>query len=324
MVQIALIGIGAGAASALLFASIASGSIMSVLLFYLAPLPILIAALGWNHVAALIAAIAAAVGLTLALGGFFFFAYLFGVGLPAWWLGYLALLARPSANGSGDGRDWYPIGRLALWTAIIGTLIVVAAIPTLGTDQQSFESGLRRGLERLLSGKAQTLPPGRTGAGAQATDRVINFLVSVVPPAAAVLSTVINIINLWLAARVVKMSGRLRRPWPDLAAMRLPPMTPVILAAGVLSCFLPGLLGIIAGVLVATLLMIYAVLGLAVLHYITRGIASRGLLLGATYGAIVVFGWPMVIMTLFGLVDTAIDLRARLTGLRGPPAPPPS
>ena len=320
MIQIALIGIGAGAASALLFASIASGSLISVLLFYLAPLPVLIAALGWSHIAALIAAATAAIGLTVALGGFFFFAYLLGVGLPAWWLGYLALLARPAANGSGDGLDWYPIGRLAVWTAVIGTLIVVAAIPTLGLDQQSFESGLRRGLERLFAGRAESLPPGRTAPDAQATERVIDFLVKVVPSAAAVLSTVINIINLWLAARVVKMSGRLRRPWPDLAAVRLPPTTPVFLAAGVLLYFLPGLLGIIAGVLAAALLMIYAVLGLAVLHFITRGLTSRGLLLGATYAAIFIFGWPMVLVALLGLVDTALDLRARFAGRGGPPA----
>ena len=57
MVQIFLIGIAAGAASALLFASVASGSLISILLFYLAPLPILIAAVGWSHLAGLVAAI---------------------------------------------------------------------------------------------------------------------------------------------------------------------------------------------------------------------------------------------------------------------------
>ena len=134
--------------------------------------------------------------------------------------------------------------------------------------------------------------------------------------------TVINIINLWLAGRVVKLSGRLRRPWPDLAAMRLPPATPVILAVAVLLCFLPGLLGIIAGVLVASLLMVYAVLGLAVLHFVTRGMASRGLLLSATYAAVIILGWPMILMSLFGLLDTVIDLRRRFAGSRAPPGPP--
>ena len=44
MMQIGLIGISAGAAAALLFASVTSGSLLAVLLFYLAPLPMLIAA----------------------------------------------------------------------------------------------------------------------------------------------------------------------------------------------------------------------------------------------------------------------------------------
>ncbi len=57
MLQIGLIGLAAGAAAALLFASVASGAWLSVAMFYLAPLPILIAALGWSHWAALIAAL---------------------------------------------------------------------------------------------------------------------------------------------------------------------------------------------------------------------------------------------------------------------------
>ena len=82
MANVLLIGLGAGAASALLFASVASGSPLSVLLFYLAPLPILIAAIGWSHWAALFAAGAAALGLAAAFGSpFFLFAFLIGVGI---------------------------------------------------------------------------------------------------------------------------------------------------------------------------------------------------------------------------------------------------
>ena len=310
MVQIVLIGIGAGAASALLFASVASGSPISILLFYLAPLPILIAALGWSHWAALVAAIAAATGLTVALGGYFFFAFLFGVGLPAWWLGYLTLLAR--AGPTGD-LDWYPIGRIVLWAAILGTLVVVAAIPTVGLDEETFRTTLRKGFERIIR------PTPRSGDPVSA-DRLIDFLVSVIPPAAAVLSTVINLIDLWLAGKVVRLSGRLPRPWPELAGMRLPRMTSAALAVGLLACFLPGLIGIVAGVFVATLLVIYAMAGLAVLHFITRGMNSRGLLLGGTYTALVIFGWPVLLMALFGLVDAAFDLRARVKPRGGPPS----
>lgn len=317
MVQITLVGIGAGAASALLFASVASGSPISILLFYLAPLPVLIAALGWSHWAALVAAVAAGGGLAVALGGYFFFAFLFGVGLPAWWLGYLTLLARPGPSGN---LDWYPIGRIVLWAALLGTLVVVAAIPTLGLDEETFRTSLRKGFERIIRAQGQGSAPTPRGGDPASTDRLIDFLVSVIPPAAAVLSTVVNIIDLWLAGKIVRLSGRLPRPWPELADMRLPRTTSVALAAGVIACFLPGLIGIVAGVFVATLLAIYAIVGLAVLHFITRGMTSRGLLLGGTYTALVIFGWPVLLMALFGLIDAAVDLRARAARKGGPPS----
>jgi len=53
MIAIVLIGLAAGCASALMFASIISGALISLLLFYLAPLPLMVAALGWGPIALL-------------------------------------------------------------------------------------------------------------------------------------------------------------------------------------------------------------------------------------------------------------------------------
>ena len=146
MMQFGLIGIGAGAAAALLFASVTSGSWLSILLFYLAPLPIMIAGLGWSHWAALTGALVGALALALVFGGVFFFAFLAGAGLPAWWLGYLAMLARPApAGGNGNSAaalEWYPPGRLVAWAAVLAALIVLVAIPNFGTDAESFRAGL--------------------------------------------------------------------------------------------------------------------------------------------------------------------------------------
>ena len=319
MVQLFLIGIGAGAATALLFASVASGSPISVLLFYLAPLPILIAALGWSHWAALIAAIAAAAGLAVVFGAFFFIAFLIGIGLPAWWLGYLALLARPTANAP-DGLEWYPVGHLVVWAAVISALIVIAAIANFGTDEETFRTALRSGLERMLRLQGR-------GTGADRTSvlpnmgRLVDFLVVALPPAAAILTTITNVVNLWLASRIVRVSGRLRRPSPDLAGMRFPAYAPALIAAAVAGSFLSGLLGIASGVLAASLLMAYAILGFAVLHAITRGMDSRLFVLGGIYAAVAILGWPVLVMTLLGLADTAFDLRGRIAGKRGPPQP---
>ncbi len=316
MMQIGLIGIGAGAAAALLFASVTSGSWLSVILFYLAPMPIMIAGLGWSHWSALIAGVVAAAALGSIFGISFFFAFLAGAGIPAWWLGYLAMLARPVTAGPANepALEWYPPGRLVIWAAALAALIVVFAIPNFGLDAESFRNGLSTTMSRML---AIDIGPD----GTPATKRLIELLVVVIPPAAAVLATVTSLVNLYLAARVVRFSGRLTRPWPQLSAMTFPPTTAAALAIAVVLSFLDSIVGIVAGVLSASLFMAYGVLGFAVLHAITRGINSRPFLLGGAYAATVVFGWPVLALCGLGLIDTMIDLRGRVARRRGPRAP---
>lgn len=314
MVQIALMGVGAGAAAALLFATVASGSPLSIVLFYLAPLPILIAAIGWSHWAALVAAVTAAILLALFLAPFFFIAFLIGIGLPAWWLGYLALLARAQADGS---VEWYPAGRLVVWAAILGAMVVIAAIANFGFDEETFRSGLRTSFERIL--RAQTRTPADAPLEIRGMDakNVIELLVVLIPLAAAVVTTITNCLNLWLAGRIVRISGRLRRPWPDLPTMQFPPMTSAILAAALAASFLSGLIGTIGGILSASLLMAFGLLGLAVVHAVTRGRNARGLILGAVYAAVAVFGWPILFFALLGIAETAFGIRARFSGAPG-------
>ena len=325
MMQIGLIGIAAGAASALLFASVASGVWLSVPLFYLAPLPILIAALGWSHWAALVAALAAATALAAFFGPLFFFAFLAGAGVPAWWLGYLGMLARPIAAGDGNGAavlEWYPPGRLVCWAAILAALAVIVAIGTLGTDVASFRAALHGALMDILSPEsgAGTDAAART-SGIKDPHRLVSFLVVVIPPAATVVATVTSLVNLWLAARIVKVSGRLQRPWPQLSAMTFPkPLAAAFALAAILS-FIGGMTGLFAGVLATGLMIAFAALGLAVLHFVTQGLASRAFLLGGIYAALIVFGWPVLALCALGLVDIAFNLRPRLAQRRGPPAP---
>ncbi len=316
MMQIVLVGLGAGAASALLFASVASGSILATLLFYLAPLPILIAALGWNHWAGLVAGFTAAASLGVVLGLYFFTAFMIGVALPAWWLAYLSLLARPAgANGS---LEWYPIGRVVLWAALIGAVLVIVAVPHFGTDKETFQAGLRAAFERAI----RIQMPAGTPPLASDTERLIDFLVRAVPPAAGALITLLSVFNLWFAGRIVRVSGRLARPWPDLSMLALPQLTPGLFALAIAGSFLPDIAGILSGIVAASLLMAYALLGFAVLHAITRGIDYRAVALAGAYAAVVVFFWPLIAVSLLGLADSAFQIRARVASKRAPPKSP--
>jgi hypothetical protein len=321
MMQFGLIGLGAGAAAALLFASVTSGSLLSVLLFYIAPLPMMIAGLGWSHWSALIGAVAGGLAVAALFGPVFFFAFMASAGLPAWWLTYLTMLARPTAaggNGAAPTLEWYPPGRLVMWAAILAVLFIVLAMANIGVDADSFRTGMHDALAQILqveAGASLNVP------GVSDPQRLIDFLVKALPLAGAVLATITNVLNLWLAGRIVKFSGRLTRPWPDFAAMSFPRPLALVLIGAVIVTMLGGMLGIVAGVLVAGLLMAYGVLGFAVLHAITQGLSARGLVLGGVYAAVLVIGWPVLALCLLGLIETAIDLRARIARTRGlPPA----
>ncbi len=317
MMQLLLVGVGAGAASALLFASVASGSLLSILLFYLAPLPIIIAAIGWSHWAALVAALSAALGLAAGFGSpLFLAAFLVGIGLPAWWLGYLTLLARPAADGSAE---WYPAGRLVLWCAAIAAAMVILVIPTFGSDEETFRAGLRTAFERMLTEPRRT-PATPLDADSPEAQRTIEFLVAAMPLAAAAVATMTNSLNLYLAGRIVRVSGNLKRPWPDLAAMRFPPRAHMAFAAAIVLSFMPGLVGTVGGIVTAALVLAYAILGFAVLHAITRPLGGRTFILVGAYFALAFF-WPTIILaTLFGIADAIFDFRNRNAGPGQPPA----
>jgi hypothetical protein len=60
--------------------------------------------------------------------------------------------------------------------------------------------------------------------------------------------------------------------------------------------------------------------GFAVLHAVTRHVGARAVLLAATYMAVFLFTWPVLIMSLLALLDAAIDLRGRVALRRPPPS----
>ena len=320
MMQFGLVGLGAGAAAALLFASVASGSFLSVILFYLAPLPVMIAGLGWSHWAALLAALSATLAVAMLFGGGAVLAFIAGIAVPAWWLSYLANLARPvpaGADAKATTLEWYPPGRLVLWAALLGVLLVLAAIPNFGLDAETFRTNLSDALSGLL--RVGAVATNGHPADAARAKRILEIVVAIVPPATAIAGTITNAMNLWLAGHIVKLSGRLARPWPDLSAMTLPPLAAAALAVAVALTFAGGMVGLLAGTVTAALVIAYGILGFAVLHAITRGRPSRAFLIGGIYASVLVFGWPVLMLSLLGLVDTAFHLRARVAGRRATP-----
>jgi hypothetical protein len=322
MIVIVLIGLAAGCASALMFASIISGALISLLLFYLAPLPLMVAALGWGPLTATIGGIAAACGLGAIFGLPYCIAFAITVALPAWWLGHLALLGRPAADpAAGNGAapaapqlEWYPVGRILLWIAGFAALTTIAAMLTLGSDAETITSSLRRGLMRIM-GSRDTAPSGDI-------ERWVTALSIIAPAAATIVAMMTLTLNLWLAGKITATSGRLQRPWPDLKSAELPPMTLVALCVALALCFVGGLVAMFAQITTTALMMAYGLTGFAVLHTLTLALKSRVFWLCCAYAVVVTFGWPVLAMIALGLADAVFGIRQRY--LRGKPPPLPA
>jgi hypothetical protein len=321
MIATILMALAAGLTAALMFASIISGALLSLLLCYLAPLPLLVAALGWGALCAAIGGLVAGAGLAAIFGFAYGIAFVITVALPAWWLGHLALLGRsvtvggPSPNVAGVAHDleWYPVGRILLWIAGFATLSTVAALLTLGSDAASITGVLRRGLLRLFEPRETPL--------SEDAEHWVDALVSLAPAAAVAVAQMTLTLNLWLAAKITATSARLHRPWPDLRGTVLPPMTLPASFIAIAFCFTGGLFGMLAQIVTAALMMAYALVGFAVLHSVTLRMRSRAFWLGITYAIVIVFGWPILAFVALGLADALFDFRQRYRRGKPPPLP---
>ncbi|SDA32776.1 Predicted membrane protein [Methylobacterium sp. UNC378MF] len=327
------IGIGAGLVSALLFGVLLKATPLAILLYLVAPLPILIVGLGWSHKAALAAAAAGSLALMLAIAPFMGLAFAAYIALPAWWLAYLTLLGRETPAG----LEWYPTGRLLGWIAATAALAFIAIAVLSSPNHAAFDAQLR-GLAQTL---VQTrLPAARPAADARPADapaadagqdgaaapdpapqagtdpadvtraEVADALARVVPAFAANGLALLLAFYLWASARIVKISGRLPRPWPDIPSTAMPRTALVAVAAAVAMCFAPGYVGVFGVALLGAFSAAFALQGLAAFHDRSRGRPGRGLMLFGMYLILFVTqGIALVALTLFGLADTALDRR---------------
>ena len=309
-----IVGIGAGLVSALLFAVVIAGSPLAALLYSASPLPIFIAALGWNHRAGLVAIAAGTLAVMVALSPTAGVAFAVIIGLPAWWIAYLALLARQEPTSV----EWYPLGRLLLWIAGTAALITVGSALVMTTDYEAYRGVIARIIENLLTemvrAKLLVLP---------ADMRLPELAQSLAPavPVGIGASFVTTIAaNLWLAAKAVQVSGRLPRPWPFIPSTTLPRLALTLLVLSVATGFVGGFVGVAGAALTGALLAAFMFSGLALLHDLSRGKLWRTPMLVSVYVALIVMQALLTpLLALAGLLDSLLGLRKR--ALLPPPPP---
>ena len=311
-----LIGLAAGLISAVVFASATTGPLlMRMVFFLLTPLALFLAGLGLGPLAAAVAGIAGTLLVLVAgspLGALVFAA---SHAVPVAVLTYLASLNRPAAAGV----EWYPIGRLVVVAALLAGMFSTLMIFLLGADTETLRETLRGGLDQFVNLRLQAMPdaPKLT---VQEIDELASVALALFPGFTALWAMFSLLFNQWLAGRITLASGRLQRPWPDLAAMTFPPMTALLLAVSTGAGFLAGLPGLIATAFAGSLFFAYVLLGLAVLHFVTRGRPWRPFALWGLYAALFIMNTiALLALALLGLAEAIWPMRKISPPPNGPP-----
>jgi hypothetical protein len=308
------VGLGAGLASALLFAASTRGTGLAMALAYFSPLPLLIGALGFSVLGALAGALLGAVLLSTLLDPELGIAFLVAFGGPALIAGALAGRAFPVKQGESTPLPQYVTpGALLTVLCALSAIIAWIGVAVLTQHYHGFDAALDALMTRFKApldqvvDNLQKMSPGLEG------EPVKRLILLSAPAGVAASQTLLFVVNLWLAARVVDISGRLGRPWPalpeNLVLLRI--MAPAfVIAAGL--AFMGGLVGALAGAFAAPAGLCLAIQGLATLHALTRDNKFRGFLLSALYAVVFVLEpWSLLALALFGLVESALNLRAR-------------
>ncbi len=308
MMQIALVGVGAGFAAALLFISPLGGTLLALPLFILSALPVAIAGVAWSSLASAIAAAGAAATIAIAISVPSGVIYLALFGAPMAWACRLATLSR--TDEQTGVTEWYPIGRILLHGAAATAVGLVIVGFIIGYDPGAFTAEITAALVDWLaqSPSADGSPPPT----AADLEPFVRFNVVAMPFTTAALLVIILVFNLWLAARIAEASGRLARPRDRLWTAMLPNEALAVLAVAVLVAFVPGAVGYAASAVAGAFGGALALIGLAVLHGVTVGNSVRILILVAVYVLLVFFGGlPLVLLAVLGIVETFLHLRAR-------------
>jgi hypothetical protein len=310
-----IIGLGAGLASAVLFYSAARGSpLLGTVLVLLTPLPSMLAGLGWGWLPAALGALAGSALMAVVASLPFAVGYFLALGAPVAMAAYLAYLGRPHPNDATQ-REWYPAGRLVAALSLYGGSLPVMMLPLIGGTYEILRAPVGEFLRRLAARAAPEL--GMPQLTDVQVDALAELFIFILPGVVAAYWVGIFALNLYLAGRVARASGRLGRDWPDLPSLAYPLGFQLVLAVALAATFAPGVFGVAGVGLSGALLFAYFLAGLALAHHIAR-VRAPWILWLMYAGVLFIEPYTFILLMLAGLLEPVFKLKQRF----GKPPPP--
>jgi uncharacterized protein YybS (DUF2232 family) len=294
---IALVG---GLASATFFLAIRAGVPGAIALTYLASVPILAVGLSQGPLNAAIATIVACLSIILGIHATAAVIYIAIAAIPALIVIRQSLFSRPGTTT--EALEWYPIGMVLGCLTAYG-LIVLAGISLYFLGD---EGGLTGKSQQLLSSVFTKV----SSANPQITiplEGIARYL----PGMLLSVWLLISIVNATLAQNVLSRIGHAIRPLPNYCRIELPNWMSIALAMAILFSFFSGVIGDFGRNASPLLSTPFFLLGLAVIHTLSRRVSARGPVLFGVYFLLVIVGWLSALVVLLGVFEQWISLRDR-------------
>lgn len=300
---------------------------LSLALGYLAPLPLMIAALGFGWFAGVVAIFVGSVvvavfdvrlghlvvaGRSSGLVALDVLTFLLALGLPSLLLSLAARGQMAGLRSPGMRPEENLLGRIAIIAIVfaslaVSTIFAIAIAANGGFD--AFRASMVKTFEQVwqLVASRRALPQGID------VHQFAAELAWLLPALVSAAAVVFYVSNLWLAARIARVSGLLGIVWPDIPQhFRLPRLAAVLLAVVLGLSLLSGMAGLVSRIVSAALIAALALQGLAVVHAVTRGRGSRTAVLIIVYLSLfTLMPWPLLFWGGVGLLDAAFSFRDR-------------
>jgi hypothetical protein len=272
----------------------------SLILVYLAQLPLFIGGLWGGVTVAALAGLTASLMLLIAsnLMAVIMFAGLNVV--PVILLVRQALLARTGADGT---IEWYPPGLLTAWLTGLGLTAIIVMLLLLG-GPDDIQAAVREILAPALDRLFDEGTPGRS--------ELARLLAMIMPGVVVVSWMVMTLTNGSIAQGLLTRFGVGWRPSPALGAVELPGWFLVLLLLAATATGFRGTMRFVGVNVIIILTVPFCLAGLAVLHTIAHRFSRPTVPLVGAYVLIGLFGWPLLVVIFLGLLDTSLRLRRHI------------
>lgn len=236
--------------------------------------------------------------------------------LPAFALTRLSLMSRIRAHDLAPGSEaqpsdpryeFYPAQKLILWATGMGIIITSLMFARFANE----DGGLPAVFVAMLTEQPATA--ALLGLDDMSIDAAALRMVVITMIVSAGASWAISMIfSLLGAQRLSEWTTVNLRPKQNFDDLSLPPYLDIFLVSTiVLSIFLDGAWSVYFVALALCFLIPYFLLGLSVIHAISRPLDARIWILSALYLFLLLFFWLGILVALLGIIEPMLRLRQR-------------